>query len=154
MTTSALFYVEYFAQRCVRWPDPFDVFLSPFLGAESTPRKGRAARGKLAEWRGAHWLNPHRRGGERTYSSVHHVRRSDPVDAGFGVGKAILQDGDGLIIDDFAVDYEAVVAVVGVGVQCDIGLHAELGHFCLNGDGPLNKAVGIMKRWLIVFFAE
>ncbi len=83
---------------------------------------------------------------DRADAPVHHVGRRDDVDAGLGVRQRLLdQRLQGRVVGDVAVGVEqAVLAVAGVGIERDVGDHAELGMRVLErAHRALHQAVGI-----------
>ena len=85
---------------------------------------------------------------DRADAAVHHVRRGDDVGAGLGLDQRLLdEDLDRVVVDDVAglVD-QAVVAVRGIGVERDVGQHADLGHRILDRvDRPADQVVAVER---------
>jgi len=71
---------------------------------------------------------------DRADPPVHHVGGRDDVHAGLRLGqRLLLEDGDGLVVQDVpGLVEDAVLAVGRVGVQRHVGHHAELGKALLD----------------------
>jgi hypothetical protein len=69
------------------------------------------------------------RGANCANATVHHVAGRDDVHAGLGLRQGLLHEhfNGGIVQDVAAVVKQSVLAVAGVGVECDIGHHAQLG---------------------------
>ncbi len=81
-----------------------------------------------------------------TNAPVHHVAGGHHVGTCFGVVQGLAhQYFHGLIVEDVAgFIQDAVLAVAGVGIQCHVGHHAQLGEFLLQrADHAGDQAVGV-----------
>ena len=60
-------------------------------------------------------------------AAVHHVGGRDDVAAGFRLHQRLLdQHRDGLVVEDFAVAQQAVMAVAGEGIERHVAEKADL----------------------------
>ena len=75
-------------------------------------------------------------------AAVHHVRRSDDVGAGRGLDQRLLgEHRDGVVVDDIALDVDQpVMAVRGVGIERDVGQHADFRHRVLDRLGSRGRS--------------
>ena len=81
-------------------------------------------------------------------AAIHHVRRRDDVGAGRRVRqRRAREELDGGVVDDFAVDEQAAVAVRGVLAQAHVGDDEQVRHFLLErAHRGLHRRVAIPGR--------
>ena len=85
------------------------------------------------------------RGADRADAAVHHVRRRDDVGPGLGLDQRLVGEHlDRVVVDDIAgVVGQPVVAVRGIGIERDVGEHADVGHRILDlADRAADEVVG------------
>ncbi len=78
-------------------------------------------------------------------AAVHHVRRGDDIGAARDLDQGLFdQHLDRGVIDDASVVQQAVVTMVGIGIERDIDQQADIGHGRLDGPAGLrDQPVGI-----------
>ena len=85
---------------------------------------------------------------DRADAAVHHVRRRDDVGAGLGLDQRLLdQDRDGVVVEHIArVVDDPVMAVRGIGIERDVGEHADLRRRVLDRlDRPADQIVAVER---------
>ena len=88
-------------------------------------------------------------------AAIHHVRRRDDVAAGFGLHQRLAhQHRDRLVVEDFAVLDQAVMAVAGEGIERDVAEHAEVGKFLLDRAHRLADQIVRIERLRAVLVAQ
>ena len=96
---------------------------------------------------------PLERRADRADAAVHHVRGGDDVGAGFGLDQGLVdQDRAGGVVEDIArlVD-DPVMAVRRIGIERDVGEHADFGRRVLRRlDRAADQIVGIERLARIV----
>ena len=79
-------------------------------------------------------------------STYHHVTGSDDISASTSLGDGLFAElVDGNIVEDLAILDYAVVALIGVGIQGDIGTNDTVGVLLLDhADGTVDDAIGVV----------
>ena len=79
-------------------------------------------------------------------STYHHVTGSDDVGASTSLGDGLFAElVDGNIVEDLAILDDAVVALIGVGIQGDVGTNDTVGVLLLDhADGTVDDAIGVV----------
>ncbi len=91
---------------------------------------------------------------DRADAAVHHVAWGDHVAAGLGLHEGLrAEHRDRLVVEDLAIADDAVLAVGGVGVECDVADHADAVVRVLDGaNGAAHEVVGVCRFVAVLGF--